>query len=36
MKIHVSYGKKMKDEEGGCLGQIKPALQQWAQAPSLL
>lgn len=36
MKIHVKYGKKMKDWEGGFLGQIEPALQQWVQAQSLL
>lgn len=36
MKIHVNHGKKMKDYEGGCLERIEPALQQWAQAQSLL
>lgn len=36
MKIHVNNGKKMKDQESGCLVQSEAALRLWVQAQSLL
>ncbi len=36
MKIHANNGKKMKDQESGCLLQSEPALRLWVQARSLL